>query len=317
MDVKLANEPVLHWICFFLHRQLPTVAPSPSGWFMCTKRLPHWGEMFLHSLWIFDFSLLCLNSNPRFEEKKFLPSTLNDVILSLPNTVADCPSTKHSWYKNLVEWVGSDDIGCESVGIFQWCCDSWKLSFSLRVVGGFETLTAMENVESDPKTDRPKVGGKWRELCGDSEHLWPCTAWSPCCCFPEAEPGADIAIQPESQRSPLLLTGRNTNPGNNRFCRPVWGGRCTGEYGFLSSDRLENFEAQWLQFLPQLIPCGDHILLPCLFSPPPACGSPWPTQAQGEVAQLLLTLHCAQGAQLLFQLRGLWSSVWHGSPPHP
>ncbi|KAL8180312.1 UNVERIFIED_CONTAM: RING-type E3 ubiquitin-protein ligase ppil2, partial [Gekko kuhli] len=25
-----------------------------------------------------------------------------------------------------------------------------------RVVGGFETLTAMENVESDPKTDRPK-----------------------------------------------------------------------------------------------------------------------------------------------------------------
>lgn len=26
-----------------------------------------------------------------------------------------------------------------------------------RVVGGFDTLTAMENVESDPKTDRPKV----------------------------------------------------------------------------------------------------------------------------------------------------------------
>lgn len=25
------------------------------------------------------------------------------------------------------------------------------------MVGGFETLTAMENVESDPKTDRPKV----------------------------------------------------------------------------------------------------------------------------------------------------------------
>lgn len=29
--------------------------------------------------------------------------------------------------------------------------------FPLRVVGGFETLTAMENVESDPKTDKPKV----------------------------------------------------------------------------------------------------------------------------------------------------------------
>ncbi|PKU36578.1 peptidyl-prolyl cis-trans isomerasehypothetical protein [Limosa lapponica baueri] len=29
-------------------------------------------------------------------------------------------------------------------------------SFPQRVVGGFETLTAMENVESDPKTDRPK-----------------------------------------------------------------------------------------------------------------------------------------------------------------
>lgn len=26
-----------------------------------------------------------------------------------------------------------------------------------RVVGGFEALTAMENVESDPKTDKPKV----------------------------------------------------------------------------------------------------------------------------------------------------------------
>lgn len=36
---------------------------------------------------------------------------------------------------------------------------SWKLSpfFCFRVVGGFEALTAMENVDSDPKTDRPKV----------------------------------------------------------------------------------------------------------------------------------------------------------------
>lgn len=31
------------------------------------------------------------------------------------------------------------------------------LSLYYRVVGGFDTLTAMENVESDPKTDRPKV----------------------------------------------------------------------------------------------------------------------------------------------------------------
>lgn len=30
------------------------------------------------------------------------------------------------------------------------------LSLCCRVVGGFDTLTAMENVESDPKTDRPK-----------------------------------------------------------------------------------------------------------------------------------------------------------------
>lgn len=29
--------------------------------------------------------------------------------------------------------------------------------FFYRIVGGFETLTAMENVESDPKTDKPKV----------------------------------------------------------------------------------------------------------------------------------------------------------------
>lgn len=36
------------------------------------------------------------------------------------------------------------------------------------MVGGFETLTAMENVESDPKTDRPKVRvkqwGQWPYL---------------------------------------------------------------------------------------------------------------------------------------------------------
>lgn len=46
------------------------------------------------------------------------------------------------------------------------CCDSWKsCPSSFRVVGGFETLTAMENVESDPKTDRPKVCVKPRGLC--------------------------------------------------------------------------------------------------------------------------------------------------------
>lgn len=33
-------------------------------------------------------------------------------------------------------------------------------SASNRVVGGFEALTAMENVESDPKSDKPKVGGR-------------------------------------------------------------------------------------------------------------------------------------------------------------
>jgi len=31
------------------------------------------------------------------------------------------------------------------------------LLLSFRVVGGLEALTAMENVESDPKTDKPKV----------------------------------------------------------------------------------------------------------------------------------------------------------------
>lgn len=45
-------------------------------------------------------------------------------------------------------------------------CDSWKLCpSSFRVVGGFETLTAMENVESDPKTDRPKVCVEHQRLC--------------------------------------------------------------------------------------------------------------------------------------------------------
>lgn len=35
----------------------------------------------------------------------------------------------------------------------------WRMHCGLlcRVVGGFETLTAMENVESHPKTDKPKV----------------------------------------------------------------------------------------------------------------------------------------------------------------
>lgn len=41
-------------------------------------------------------------------------------------------------------------------------------SLGRRVVGGFDTLTAMENVESDPKTDRPKVcaAGEPRERDG-------------------------------------------------------------------------------------------------------------------------------------------------------
>lgn len=49
------------------------------------------------------------------------------------------------------------------------CCDNWiTCPSSFRVVGGFETLTAMENVESDPKTDRPKVcvkhWGQWPHM---------------------------------------------------------------------------------------------------------------------------------------------------------
>lgn len=38
------------------------------------------------------------------------------------------------------------------------CVCNIYLSSFCRVVGGFETLTDMENVESDPKTDKPKVG---------------------------------------------------------------------------------------------------------------------------------------------------------------
>lgn len=43
----------------------------------------------------------------------------------------------------------------ENLHFYQMKDDCFFLSF--RVVGGFETLTAMENVESDPKTDKPKV----------------------------------------------------------------------------------------------------------------------------------------------------------------
>ena len=35
--------------------------------------------------------------------------------------------------------------------------DMFCVSFVFRIVGGFEALTAMENVESDPKSDKPKV----------------------------------------------------------------------------------------------------------------------------------------------------------------
>lgn len=35
--------------------------------------------------------------------------------------------------------------------------DMFCVSLFFRIVGGFETLTAMENVESDPKSDKPKV----------------------------------------------------------------------------------------------------------------------------------------------------------------
>lgn len=53
----------------------------------------HFGQMALLCLYVFDFSMFCLilNSNPRLE-KKFLPSVLTDIILGLPNTVADSPS---------------------------------------------------------------------------------------------------------------------------------------------------------------------------------------------------------------------------------
>lgn len=47
---------------------------------------------------------------------------------------------------------------------FEWCLVVVVVNsrtilccLSCRVVGGFEALTAMENVESDAKTDKPKV----------------------------------------------------------------------------------------------------------------------------------------------------------------
>ena len=54
-----------------------------------------------------------------------------------------------------------------------------------RVVGGFDTLTAMENVESDPKTDRPKV-------CAPEQRssLW-ARSWVGACSRPPPLPGGD------------------------------------------------------------------------------------------------------------------------------
>ncbi|KAH0625566.1 hypothetical protein JD844_015139 [Phrynosoma platyrhinos] len=59
------------------------------------------------------------------------------------------------------------------------------------VVGGFETLTAMENVESDPKTDRPKVARE-REKAQEEE---------------EAAKGASKAVVPKKE-SPTPKTYR-------------------------------------------------------------------------------------------------------------
>lgn len=80
--------------------------------------------------------------------------------LDLATSRAPGDPTPHLWVllapsgDTLCPWPAQEHglWGRPALGTF-----SGAPSLCCRVVGGFDTLTAMENVESDPKTDRPKV----------------------------------------------------------------------------------------------------------------------------------------------------------------
>lgn len=56
---------------------------------------------------------------------------------------------------------GEPSLAWSYLDVWRTChCSKWRMFcvfLFCRIVGGFEALTAMENVESDPKTDKPKV----------------------------------------------------------------------------------------------------------------------------------------------------------------
>lgn len=170
---------------------------------------------------------------------------------------------------------------------------------SFRVVGGFETLTAMENVESDPKTDRPKVTVQ----CQEAANVRPCMAvWFTLLLLPRKQNlGVVVWLnQRFSCCSSLLLPGRNTNSVNDRFCWSIWRGGCPGEDRVILFGRPELcfwelgslVTSVFIPACPLWRPHFSHAFSLCL---PLHVGVPWPTWVQAEVKhQPFSTASCAR-----------------------
>lgn len=111
--------------------------------------------------------------------------------------------------------------------------------FFYRVVGGFETLTAMENVESDPKTDRPKVILQKeisRQNKQKNNYLVSCvslnlTIWEIIYQHSETNPNYYYFF--------ALFPGGNKNWVNHCFCWSIWRSRCSGNDGIMHAAEME------------------------------------------------------------------------------
>ena len=71
-----------------------------------------------------------------------------DVVCVCGQVPSVCAGSRPTCSQSVPQSAGVPALGTYILSAPLLCC---------RVVGGFDTLTAMENVESDPKTDRPKV----------------------------------------------------------------------------------------------------------------------------------------------------------------
>ena len=71
-----------------------------------------------------------------------------DVVCVCGQVPSVCAGSRPTCSQSVPQSAGVPALGTYILSAPLLCC---------RVVGGFDTLTAMETVESDPKTDRPKV----------------------------------------------------------------------------------------------------------------------------------------------------------------